>query len=462
MRRREFIAGLTAWTGFAHAQQPVIPVVAGLRSTPAEPFRHLVTPFREGLGEAGFVEGRDIRVEHLNADNDLARLSRLAAELIGRQPAVIVGNGLAVDAVRQLDSTVPIVFVVGDDPVRRGLVDSLNRPGGSTTGITFFGGGSLDVKRLELLHELVPQARTMGVLLDADYAPGAELPNIEAAARVLGKTVTALRASTRDLDVGFAEIMKAKPDALLVSGSPAFTSRRHALVALTAEYGLPASYDQRVFVEAGGLMSYGTNFPAAFRQAGIYVGRILKGEKPSELPVLQPTTFELAVNLRTAKALGLQVPPRRGDRVGALMLPPLQAGGPPGRGRLPGNGNGLSPRWGTGRHTRRCHAKEGGRIAAGHCQRVASAGTFGFTRCHVQDPSRRRLTAAEPLRHPTGRPNSDALRITSRMGTGISPCASRSHAEQNQAWAVFKDLGSIYGQSDKTAGCSNDQTVCWV
>jgi putative ABC transport system substrate-binding protein len=314
MRRREFIVlmgAATAWPLAARAQQPALPVVGFLRSTPAAPFAHLVTAFRKGLSETGFVEGQNVAIEYRWANNQLDHLPSLAADLVRRQVAAIVSNGLAVQAAQAATTTIPIVFVAGDDPVRSGLVTSLGRPGGNVTGVTFFAGSALDEKRLELLHELAPKGAPIAVLLDPNYALGENtLLNVEAAGRVLGREIMAVKvASERDFDAAFTKIVQAGAGALLVSGSPFFTSHRRALVALAAHHAVPASYDLRDFVEAGGLISYGASLSGAYRHAGNYVGRILKGEKPANLPVQQSTTFELAINLSAAKALGITIPP---------------------------------------------------------------------------------------------------------------------------------------------------------
>ena len=246
----------------------------------------------------------------LYANNNLARLRALASDLVSRRAAVVVGNDAAVQAVKAVDPSTPLVFVLGDDPVRRGLVASLNRPGGNITGLTFFGGASLDVKRLELLHEILPHGQTVAVLIDPGSSAGeVEFPKVQAAARSLGRTIVVVRTNGDNLEAAVTNVVASQARALLVSGSPAFTSRHLTLVGLTARYRLADSYDQRSFVAAGGLMSYGADFAAAYRQAGLYVARILSGAKPGELPVLQPSTFEFAINLQTAKALGLTIPP---------------------------------------------------------------------------------------------------------------------------------------------------------
>jgi putative ABC transport system substrate-binding protein len=313
MRRREFITlmgATTSWPLAVRAQQPAMLVVGFLRSTPAAPFKHLVTAFHQGLSETGFVEGQNIAIEYRFANNQLDELPSFAADLVRRKVAAIVSNGVAVQAAEDATTTIPIVFVTGADAIRSGLVTNLGRPGGNVTGVTFFAGSVLDEKRLELLHELAPQSVPIAVLLDPNYALGENtLLNVEAAGRVLGREIIAVKvASERDFDAAFTKVVQARAGALLVSGSPFFTSHRRALVTLAAHHAVPASYDLRDFVEAGGLISYGASISGAYRHAGNYVGRILKGDKPDNLPVQQSTTFELAINLRAARALGLQVP----------------------------------------------------------------------------------------------------------------------------------------------------------
>ena len=310
MRRREFITLLggaaVAWPMAARAQQPAMPVVGLLRSTTAAPFTRLVAELQRGLSEEGFVEGRNVTIEQRWADNQPDRLPDLAADLVRRKAAVIVCNSPAVVA-RAAGPAVPIVFVVGDDPVKMGLVGSLSRPEGNVTGVTFFGGSLLGAKRLALLHELVPKIRVVAVLLDPDTIFEIEL--VETAARALGLQIVPVKlASERDLDAAFDRIVATGAGALLFGGGPVLRGQLHQIVALAARHALPTIYELRDYVEAGGLISYAASFPAAYRQAGVYAGRILKGAKPSELPVLQPTKFEMAINLKTAKALGLTVP----------------------------------------------------------------------------------------------------------------------------------------------------------
>jgi len=269
-----------------------------------------VAEFGKGLGEEGFTEGRNVIIERRWADNQLDRLPGLAADLVARKAAVIVASTPALSAARAAAPDIPIVFVVGNDPVATGLVISLNRPQGNLTGVTFFGGSLLGAKRLELLHELVPKAAVVAVLLDPTPAFEVGLPDMETAARSLGlRLVLVKAASEHDLDAAFARMASTGADAILFGGGPVLQSRLRDVVALAARHAIPTIYELRDYVEAGGLISYAASQPGAYRQAGVYAGKILKGAKPSELPVLQPTTFELAINLRTAKALGLDVPP---------------------------------------------------------------------------------------------------------------------------------------------------------
>lgn len=288
-----------------------MPLVGFLRSTPSGPFANIVSAFRQGLAETGYVEGQTVEILYRWADNDLSKLPGLAAELIGRPVGVIVGNSQAAEAAGRATSSIPIVFVTSDDPVKRGLVKSLAQPGGNLTGITFFGVGALGAKRIELLHDLAPNATAIAVLIDPAF-PGAEdeVAQAEAAARRLNLRIIKVEAKIEsDFEPALALAIEAGAAAVLVGGSPVFTSRRKALVALVARHRLPAIYDQRSHVAAGGLISYAASFTEAYRRAGVYAGRILEGARASELPVLQPTTFELAVNLGAAKALGLIIPP---------------------------------------------------------------------------------------------------------------------------------------------------------
>ena len=288
----------------------MIPVIGFLRSTPEKPFAHIVAAFRQGLKETGFIESENVAIEQRWADNQLDRLPQLAADLVHRQAAVIACNGLAVEAARSAAAATPIVFVVGGDPVAQGLVSSLNRPGGNLTGLTFFG-NKLGAKRVEMLRELIPGASVIAALVDPNFPEAvAELGEVEDAARGIGQKIAPVNvASEHEFDAAFATIGRAGAGALVVIGSPFFTSQSRTLVALSARHAIPTIYDLRDYVAVGGLISYSASFTDAYRQAGVYAGRILKGAKPSELPVLQPTAFELAINLKTAKALGLTFPP---------------------------------------------------------------------------------------------------------------------------------------------------------
>ena len=317
MRRRDFItlvggvaAAVATCPLAARAQQGAIPVVGFLRSTPQAPFENLVSAFRQGLKETGFVEGQNVAVDYRYADNQIERLPALVAGLIHRPVAVIVGDNISAIVARHATMTVPIVFATGGDAVRNGLVGSLNRPGANVTGISFFS-GELGSKRLELLHQLVPRATTIAMLADPDTpTSAAERADVEAAAQSKGQQFIALDAkSDGDIETAFATMEQLHPNALLVGAGAFLNSRREQIAALAARHALPAMYFTREAVVAGGLMSYGASVGEAYRQAGIYAGRILKGEKPADLPVMRSTKFELVLNLKTAKALGLDVPP---------------------------------------------------------------------------------------------------------------------------------------------------------
>jgi len=314
MKRREFItllgAAAAAWPLAARAQQVPMPVIGfvytGQTSSEASPF---VAAFRQGLRDAGFIEGQNVAVEYRWPGGQYERLPGLAAELVQRQVAVIVGNTPPAIAAKTASSAIPIVFFTGADPVKLGLVASFNRPGGNATGVSFWS-AALEAKRLGLLHELLPQATVIAALVDPNFLTAAnQLNDLQDAARSLGKELHVLQASTEsDLDSRFATLARQRPDALIVAAAPFFTARRKELVALAERYRIAAIYSWREFPAAGGLMSYGASFTDAFRQAGVYTGRILKGEKPADLPVLQPTKYELIINTKTAKALGLQIP----------------------------------------------------------------------------------------------------------------------------------------------------------
>ena len=313
MRRRKFIAllgGAVAWPLVARAQQPGMPVIGFLDGQSFD--LHLMTAFRQALKDAGYIEGRNVAIYFRSANGQTDRLVTLAGDIVGRRVAVIVtaGGGAAALAAYAATTTIPIVFVSGVDPVTSGLVLSVNRPGSNATGVYVFQ-QALEGKRLELLHGLVPAAALIAVLLNPTNANfQTQLRGVQDAARALGQQVSILSASTaRDIDVAFATVTKSGAGALLVGSDPFFNSERDQVVALAARYAIPAIFEGREFATAGGLASYGTSLADAYRQAGIYTGRILKGEKPAELPIVQPTKFEFVINLKTAKALGLVVPP---------------------------------------------------------------------------------------------------------------------------------------------------------
>jgi len=316
MKRRAFITllgGAATWPLAARAQQPAMPVIGFLNPTSLDGMDRLLRGFRQGLKETGFVEGENVAIEYRWADNEIDRLPTLAAELVRRQVAVIVATGGTPSplAAKAATTTIPIVFNVGDDPVRRGLVASLARPGGNLTGTNFFG-AELGAKRLELLRELVPSVTHVAVLVNPADVANTEttLRDVEAAAHAMGLQIQVLNASTtRELDSAFATVVRERPDALFVGPGSFFSSRRIQLANLAARSGVPAIYPVRDNVEAGGLMSYGTSLMDAYRQVGVYAGRILKGAKPADLPVVQSSKFELVINASTARMLGLDLPP---------------------------------------------------------------------------------------------------------------------------------------------------------
>jgi putative ABC transport system substrate-binding protein len=313
-KRREFITllgGVAAWPLAARAQQPAMPVIGFLHSSSPEPYR--LRAFRQGLKDAGFIEGENVAIEYRWADSQIDRLPALAAELVQRRVAVIAASGgmPSILAAKAATTTIPIVFALAEDPVRLGLVASLARPSGNLTGINFFG-TELAAKRLELLRELVPGAVRIAVLVDPTNATNTEttVRGVEAAARAKGLQIQVLNASnSREVDATFATLASERPDALLVGSTAFLADRRVQLAQLAARHAVPAIYVDRQFAEVGGLMSYGASLGDAFRQVGVYSGRILKGAKPADLPVLQSTKFELVINAPTARMLGLTVPP---------------------------------------------------------------------------------------------------------------------------------------------------------
>jgi putative ABC transport system substrate-binding protein len=316
MKRREFmtlLGGATAvgWPIVARAQQPTL--IGFLHSASAAAYAAPLAAFRKGLSEAGYVEGQNVAIEYRWAEGQNDRLPALASELVRQRVAVIVtpGSTAATLAAKAATATIPIVFVIGADPVKIGLVASLNRPGGNATGINDFG-VEIGAKRLGLLHELLPGAVRFGVLVNPDnpFITESFVTELQTAASAIGRQIEVVTARTNgDIDSAFATLVKKRSDALLISPDALFVTRRVQLITLAVRHLLPALYHRRELAEAGGLMSYGSDLPDQYRQTGVYVGRILKGEKPAEMPVQLPTKFDLVINLIAAKALGLDVPP---------------------------------------------------------------------------------------------------------------------------------------------------------
>jgi putative ABC transport system substrate-binding protein len=315
MKRRELITllgGATAWPLAARAQQQGMPLIGYVRSESFDDTaQRMIAGFREGLTEAGYIEGQNVAIEFRTAEGRLDRLPAIVADLVAHPVAVIVGNVPAAKVIKAATATVPIVFVYGGDPVKDGLVASFNRPGGNVTGVTFLG-ALVGGRRVQLLHDLVPKAGAIALLIDANnITSAAELNDLERAVHAIGlNSVVGKVASELEIDAAFATFNQQRAGALVVGNSPFFTNQIKRIVALAAHNALPASYQQREFAEVGGLMSYGSSLSDAYRQAGIYAARILKGERPTDLPVVQTTKFELVINLKTAKALGIEIPPQ--------------------------------------------------------------------------------------------------------------------------------------------------------
>jgi putative ABC transport system substrate-binding protein len=316
MRRREFIwlfgGAAVLWPLAVYAQQRPLPVIGFLNVASPGPLRQQIAAFREGLKESGYVEGQNVAVEYRWAEGQYERLPELAADLVRQQVSVIfVGGGAPAElAVKAATTTIPIVFSTGGDPVRSGLVASLNQPSGNITGVYHFATG-LEAKRLGLLHEMLPKATPIAVLINPNYADAEnQLRDVQEAAARLGVQLVVVRANAEsDFNAAFSTVVQQRSGALLVCASPFFNNRREQLVVLAARHALPTIYEWRDFAAAGGLMSYGTSLADAYRQVGVYVGLILKGAKPADLPIVQATRFEFVINLSTAKALGIEVPP---------------------------------------------------------------------------------------------------------------------------------------------------------
>jgi putative ABC transport system substrate-binding protein len=315
VKRRNFVRLLgaaAAWPLVARAQQSTLPVIGFLGATSPESYATFVDGFQRGLKEAGFVDGENVSIVYHWAEGRYDRLPGLAADLVSRRVSVMVATGGLPSslAAKQATDTIPIVFTLGSDPVKFGVVSSLNRPNGNVTGVTLFA-YLLDAKRVELMHELVPGAAVVTLLVNPNSPAQAKMQyaEVEAAARKFGQQFAILRAGTEDeIDSAIATVAQTRSSVLLVSADPLFLSRREQLVALVTRHGIPSIYEWRQLAEAGGLMSYGIDLVDAYRQAGGYVGKIMRGAKPGDLPVLQPTKFEFVINLKAAKALGLSVP----------------------------------------------------------------------------------------------------------------------------------------------------------
>jgi putative ABC transport system substrate-binding protein len=311
IRRREFIGalgGAATWPMAARAQQPTMPVIGFLHIASPGAYVHVVAGFRRGLTESDFVEGRNVTVEYRWAEGQLDRMPSLLADLLHHQVSVIVGSLQGAQAAKSAGVTIPVVFSTSDDPVKQGFVETLNRPGGNMTGAYLFT-AELEGKRLGLLHDLLPKATIMAVLIDASHpVADAQLREVKDAAARLGMQLIVLHAnSDHDFEAVFATLIEQKAEALLVCASPSFFNRRDQLVALAARHNIPAASELHEFATAGGLLSYGNSLTDTYRQLGVYAGRILKGAKPADLPVVRPSKFELVLNLKTARTLGINI-----------------------------------------------------------------------------------------------------------------------------------------------------------
>jgi ABC-type uncharacterized transport system substrate-binding protein len=324
MRRREFIkllGGAAGWPLAVRAQQPSVPTIGLITAGSLAALTQQIAAFREGIKETGYVEGQNVTVELRSAEGQLDRFPALVSDLVRRPVAVLaVSSSSGARAAKEASSTIPIVFAIGEDPVAIGIVDSLNRPGGNMTGVYQFTTG-LEAKRLNLLHEMVPKVSTIAVLVNPNYsASETQLRDVQEAAPRLGVQLLVVRANAEnDLNTAFATLVQHRAGALLVCAAPFFNTRRQQLVVLAARHAVPAIYEWRDFAVAGGLMSYGTKLAEAYHQAGIYAGRILHGAKPADLPVVQSTKFEFVINLTTAKALGIDVPPTLSARADEVI-----------------------------------------------------------------------------------------------------------------------------------------------
>jgi len=315
MRRRQFIVllgGAAMWAALAQAQQPATPTIGFMSGRSPDESKHLVAAFLQGLSESGFVEGKNVAIEYRWALGQYDQLSSLAAGLVKQRVTVLVavGGDLSALAAKRATSTIPIVFGLGGDPVKAGIVESLNRPGANATGYTLLT-ADLEPKRLGMLHDLVPNAGVIGVLVNPKFPPAAsQIPTLEKSAQTIAQRLFVSRASNdTELDASLASLLEQRISALLVMSDPYFDTRRDRIISFAAQNKLPAIYQFREYAIDGGLISYGPNITDSYRHAGAYVGQILKGAKPADLPVFQPTKYEFVINLKTARALGLAIPP---------------------------------------------------------------------------------------------------------------------------------------------------------